>query len=452
MRSSVCAAFLLVALTPAFAIPPFSRKYETSCITCHVVPPKLNEFGRAFKNLGYRLPGDDAALVKQKPVSLGAPAWKQIWPEGVWPSSIPGGEYLGFVVTSNYYVNPSAKVTNEFDGIGEVALVMGGTLGESFSFFGDLGLFEQDHAGDVARLFIQYNHPRHYFNVTAGQFEPRAAAFSDHLRITRQTHYLFGTLPTIPAGNFFGFAPHQRGVEIWGAKEGRRKSGGLLWSFGVVNGEFGESAQELRDSAVGPVLRALEAARQENGGRFDVNSGKDVYVHASYKIGGLGVLGSGTGGPAAGAAAWRDNSLTLGAYFYRGTTGAFMGNGGEQVFANSGNTFTRAGISFDAWVSDLNVFGTWQRNHDRLKDGRAFNIDLPSLEADYVLPWPWIVPAARFEYIRPGFARRFSRWTLSTSFLIRANVVLSVDGTISKTAPALPLFDDRFRAALRFYF
>ncbi|MEI6092042.1 MAG: hypothetical protein WCR42_16445, partial [bacterium] len=36
------------------AIPAFSRKYSTSCITCHSVYPKLNPFGEAFRINGYK--------------------------------------------------------------------------------------------------------------------------------------------------------------------------------------------------------------------------------------------------------------------------------------------------------------------------------------------------------------------------------------------------------------
>jgi hypothetical protein len=451
LRFSAFAAVLCV-LPPALALPSFSRKYETSCITCHIVPPKLNAFGRAFRNLGYRMPGNDASLVRQTPVALGAPGWKQIWPKGIWPSDIPGGQYLGFTVTSNYNVDRDAKVSNEFDGIGEISLSLGGTLGESFSFFGDLGLYENGNAGQVGRMFVQYNHPSHYFNVTVGQFEPRAAPFSNDLRITQQTDYLFDTFPTVAAGNFFGFSPNQRGLELWGAKEGAHKTGGLLWSFGVVNGDFGAAADELRGSSIGGQIREMESARRENGGSFDVNSGKDVYLQASYKIGGLGVLGSGSARILHDTNGSRDDSVAVGGYYYRGTTSAFLERNGSLEFASSGNTFHRAGVSVDAWIKDLNIFGVWQQNRDRLDDGRVFEIAIPGVEVDYVTPWPWLVPAVRFEQVRPKSTQSFERWTASASFLVRANIVVTLDGTVSNRAPKLPLFDNRIRAGLRFYF
>src|SRR3990170_7009566 len=85
---------MLVSLSvrPAEAIPAWSRKYQTSCSTCHAVYPKLNHFGKAFRNNGYRFPGgEDETATKETPVSLGADAYKKMFPRALWPSDIPGG-------------------------------------------------------------------------------------------------------------------------------------------------------------------------------------------------------------------------------------------------------------------------------------------------------------------------------------------------------------------------
>jgi hypothetical protein len=42
----------------ARAVPAFARAYHVPCTTCHVQFPKLNEFGMAFKQNGYRMPGE----------------------------------------------------------------------------------------------------------------------------------------------------------------------------------------------------------------------------------------------------------------------------------------------------------------------------------------------------------------------------------------------------------
>ncbi|MDH5639188.1 MAG: hypothetical protein OEZ04_11935 [Nitrospinota bacterium] len=59
------AAVFLVAASPAWAMPNFSRKYAVPCATCHSAWPKLNDVGVKFKLNGYQLPdsqdGDEAS-------------------------------------------------------------------------------------------------------------------------------------------------------------------------------------------------------------------------------------------------------------------------------------------------------------------------------------------------------------------------------------------------------
>src|SRR5476649_2231059 len=76
---------LLFVSTKAHAIPVFSRKYQTSCTTCHLDFPKLNDFGKAFKDAGFKFPQDDETFVKQAPTLLGAAAQKDVFPHSVWP-------------------------------------------------------------------------------------------------------------------------------------------------------------------------------------------------------------------------------------------------------------------------------------------------------------------------------------------------------------------------------
>ena len=49
------------------AIPAFSRQYGTSCMTCHIDFPKLNDFGKAFKDAGFKFPQNDEDQIKVPP-------------------------------------------------------------------------------------------------------------------------------------------------------------------------------------------------------------------------------------------------------------------------------------------------------------------------------------------------------------------------------------------------
>src|SRR5215831_9247005 len=78
------------------AIPYWSRKYETSCTTCHSDFPQLNDFGIAFKKAGFKFPKDDETFVKQPPIMLGAKAQKEAFPNAVWPGELPATVPVAF--------------------------------------------------------------------------------------------------------------------------------------------------------------------------------------------------------------------------------------------------------------------------------------------------------------------------------------------------------------------
>ena len=102
MRFKSCAVWLsmmvlALAVVPySHAIPPFSRMYGTSCSTCHIDFPKLNDFGKAFKDAGFKFPKNDEDFIKIPPVMLGAPAQKEMWPKNaIYPGTIPGLPQIG---------------------------------------------------------------------------------------------------------------------------------------------------------------------------------------------------------------------------------------------------------------------------------------------------------------------------------------------------------------------
>src|SRR5271169_2450130 len=102
--TSLVASFIFAALvcssliwaSRSYGIPAFSRKYQTSCATCHNNYPELNDFGMAFKKNGFKFPKDDETFVKQDPVLLGAKAQKEAFPGAVYPGEIPGTIPISF--------------------------------------------------------------------------------------------------------------------------------------------------------------------------------------------------------------------------------------------------------------------------------------------------------------------------------------------------------------------
>src|ERR1035437_7050553 len=101
----VCSS--LIWASRSYGIPAFSRKYQTSCATCHNNYPELNDFGLAFKKNGFKFPKDDELFVKDAPVLLGSKAQKGAFPEAIYPGEIPGSLPISFRYEGN--LNWNAK-------------------------------------------------------------------------------------------------------------------------------------------------------------------------------------------------------------------------------------------------------------------------------------------------------------------------------------------------------
>src|SRR5580765_1596213 len=145
IRTAVIGVALLAIASTAHAVPAFARKYQTSCQTCHIVFPKLNAFGEAFRLRGYRMPGETAEMVKEPPVSLGAPAYKRLWPQAVWPgeisSAVPLAVNIKLADVNTSTLNDDGTVTSvnhDLQFPQEVNLFGAGTLGDHVSYLGEV--------------------------------------------------------------------------------------------------------------------------------------------------------------------------------------------------------------------------------------------------------------------------------------------------------------------------
>ncbi len=502
-------AGMLFAMFPqnSRAIPVFARKYKTSCTTCHWSSfPKLNAFGRAFRASGLRMPGGgDEVFIKDEPVAMGASAWSRLFPKAVWPGEIPGLPPISITVSSGFKylrerpTNPmgsNRRRNNQsdsfFEGIGAIGLLTAGTLGETISWFGSLSFFENEGYGGsttkVDRMYFNYAPflfgEQGLVNVRFGQFEPRAVPVSNHRRQLRLTNYLMDVLPVLPAGNFFGFAPNQKGIEFWGSMNGPGGKGGLEWAAGIVNGQPGGTL-EVFQGAVGVSEQIAINVEEQNDGRFDVNNGKDWYVTASYKIGGMGVLGEDSVDDSLVAKEnWQDDQVTIKGYYYQGTTGAFTdtpGGGMGNAVNGTGwdpdaNRFKRYGVVIDAnwWnfnfigaasfmeddISGTTTFGAGMGGIVPQETGDKFDVSIYTGEVQYVF-LPWLIPSYRFENVNPDYDARdvksFSRHSFEVSILARANMKFLAGATFSSypdgrsgvggeiSAPDLPPLDDMIR-------
>ena len=499
------AAVIVTSLENASAIPPFARKYKTNCQTCHTAFPKLNPFGMAYRANGYRFPGGDEVFVKDDPISMGADANKRLFPKALWPSDIPYLPPIGLTMFSNFYVGEDTDTTTEFDGVEEIGLLAGGTLGESFSFFLDWRMYQwgpdegwldrayinwtpvriNEFLGDLAtNLFnikdIEY--PAGIFNVRLGQFEPRAAPMLGGHRnlITVKGTPNAVAWPTGPTRNMWSFFPNQKGIEFYGGLNGPKGKGGFEWAFGIVNGE-----QSMRQMAFGGEAGALTNLDR---GRFDDNDYKDLYGRLSYKIGGLGVMGGGEVETSdVSLETWQDGetirtpfgniatSAKLGIFYYSGKTGRDISDDPTRNTMPE-TRLTRYGVDLDWIIGNCNIIGSAVVYRDQRKEPVSFNefsstfqdgfddtfrTAIYTAEIDYVI-FPWLVPAVRYEWIRPDYGvtmpsvyeggesvttQDWEMLTFDVAILAAANIKFLAGGafSIGEPPPTTSHFRDYFR-------
>lgn len=435
---------LLVSASDAMAIPVWSRKYRTGCSTCHAIFPKLNYFGKAFRNNGYRFPGDlEETATKEPPVIMGAEAYKKLFPRALWPSDVPAAVPLAIRGISRFNWFEDDRTTS-FEFPHEVEVLAGGTLGETFSFFSELEVENEDNENELEMvLALQYD-PRPWLHMRMGTVMPHP--IPDHLRLTAAHYSPYDTRTTpgsltlrppnpnrtsatvsIAAGtedSRWRLRDDQAGVEVWGARNGPRNRGGLTWGVGLVNGQ----------------------------GLVDSNDRKDVFARVAYKFGGYGELGAGE--MPQDIEFWRDDSVKVGFFAYNGrsrntyegSTTVVVGTPGSglaTVAADSTieNDFNLAGVEFDWWIKDLNLFGLYMRQDDDNPRGTGESIDTDAwfVEANYTV-YPWLVGILRYGQTAQDFEVRPDPkdqefLVPAAAFVARANIKFTLEAQMRLDGP-----------------
>ena len=347
------------ALLPnaAGAIPAFSRKYRTSCSTCHYAFPQLNAFGKAFQNNGFRYPGSDADVRKDDPVSLGSEAYKQVWPNAIWPSDIPGSVPLAVQAVGSIEAplnQPDSVAKTNFLFPQQVQLFYGGTLGEKFSFFGEVEI--ENEGGEAALGFpfrLAWNQAPG-LNVAVGSlhFDPTPG----HMGLTPTMYNISG----VESRNGWTTEGEQPGIELWGAGNGPGGKGGWKYVGGILEGQ----------------------------GLSDAGRDKDYFAQATYKIGGLGESG-GTEGQASGNSAfYRDNSATFGGFVYSGRVAG-------ATFAEREDLAAWAGTA-DLWYERAILNATAFRMSSKVADTPDRKSLAWYVQGQYVI-YPWLIGITRYE-------------------------------------------------------
>jgi hypothetical protein len=434
--------FFVIATERASAIPAFSRKYQTSCATCHSNYPELNDFGEAFKKNGFKFPKDDESFVKEPPVLLGARAQRQAFPGAIYPGEIPGSIPIAFRYSGNFNYNSKQPPALLATGTGFVprtdlfapntfTIIAAGSMGQRLSFWvdDDISTGGSGADGGMGDGYLKVNDVGHYLhlpkdalNIRFGQFE-LDLPFTQARSINLTGYDVYSQMSTCPTNgspctvnNPLSFDTDQRGIEFGGYPN----DGNFSWSVALLNGSNDSTA---------------------------TRSSKDVYVRVSQRFNLERDANARKEVQAASATGPRDHSsLRFGAFYYYGQN---QQNQAGDLFAGLGTLrepFFRTGGDIRFKYRQLELYGMGMYGRDQnlvLNDSESptgFMSGIPVTfsggfaQANYWIH-PWMIALMRYDFVNSssdflsGVSRyqTRNRFSPGVQFLIRANIKLNLE-------------------------
>lgn len=434
---------VLASAPKSSAIPAFSRKYQTSCTTCHNDYPELNDFGEAFKKNGFKFPKDDETFVKEPPVLLGAKAQKEAFPGAVYPGEIPGSVPVAFRYSGNFNYNSKQPIEAGFLPRTDLfvpntfTIIGAGSFGPTLSFWvdNDISAGGADAAAGLGDGYLKVNDlghgiglPKDTLNLRMGQFEldlPITQARTINLTpydvysqasIATVNGTACATAATTPCttNNPLQFGIPQRGIEIGGYPN----DGNFIWSLAVVDGSNNTAA--LRNY-------------------------KDVYVRVSQRFNLERDPASRNAVQAAGPTGPRDHtSIRFGAFYYYGRNALNMDGSLFPGFGTVHEPFYRAGGDFRFKYRQFELYGVGMYGHDQnlLPNavtggfGRTSPVTFTGgfAQAQYWI-YPWAIALMRYDFVDSptDFSNGVSRYDTRNrfspgfQFLVRANIKVAFE-------------------------
>lgn len=314
----MAAAFMLINIETANAIPAFSRQHKTECSTCHTIYPELNEYGEAFQKNSYvplakkseaKAPapasgaqvsgeGDPELLAQLKSQAATGQgeeakveAQKPKGSEGLWLAGIPELLPVSFRATQNIVYNNDAADNHKFDfATRTFVLNGGGAFRDKFGFFASYILSSHaEESADVDKLhelFVQWRHILETpVNIKFGRFEPKLNLWKSNNKIT--TASTLAPLSFSVAGVFparFTQTSSQDALE----------ANAILWNrFFVAGGIVDRDGQDRKEGYGHISLKLGGSDFHGNEPEMDLES-ESIFDYLTVTFGGFGYAGRNT--------------------------------------------------------------------------------------------------------------------------------------------------------------
>jgi len=419
----VVSAALFVIPEKSPAIPAFSRQYATSCMTCHVDFPKLNDFGKAFKDAGFKFPQDDEDQLKVAPVMLGAEAQKQNFPQSVWPGSIPGLPPIG--LRFNSFFQLTGKNRNQFNSLtpvgslpqvipgadfstGLFSIFTAGNFGSDIAFWvdDDISVSGSNGAGGLGDAYLKFVNASRFLKLPKDSLSVRVGQFELDLPFTQARTYnlspydifeqanigAMNSMVTLQqnVSNQLTFAEPVKGIEL----SGGHQYGGYHYSIAVADGN---SAGLDQSENVSPFVPSATGGANGGVGFGSSENFKTLYGRLSYRFNLERNSESRNAIQAAGPTGPHDHTaLTFGSFYLHGKSmQQFVG---ASSILRVDEPYYRAGGDFNFNFRKFNTYGVYMFGRDRSLlplDENGMLIPLP-LSSEDTLPVSFIksVPAS----------------------------------------------------------
>ncbi len=420
----------LAALPRSEAIPAFSRKYQTSCSTCHSNFPELNDFGLAFKKNGFKFPKDDELFVKEPPVLLGAKAQKEAFPKAIYPGEIPGSIPIGFRYSGFAAYNSKQPLALGFLPRTDLftpntfTIISAGSFGPTMSWWidDDISAGGSGADGGLGDGYLKVNDVGHYIglpkdalNLRFGQFE-MDLPFTQARTINPTDYDIYDEAAIAPTGvgttnNPFVLGAPQRGLEIGGYPN----DGNFWWSAGVFDGSNDSTALRNTKDVFVNVWKQFNLDRDRNA-RKEVQAAGPTGPrdHTSFRIGGFYYYGR--------------NALNTDGTLFTGLPSLH-------------EPFYRAGADFRFRYHNFELYGLGMYGHDANLElnpaGTGFVPTVPVTfsggfgEAEYWI-YPWLIGLMRYDVVNsptdfqsqnvPTTRDTRNRFSPGFQVLVRANI------------------------------
>jgi hypothetical protein len=476
---------VLLAPPTASAIPAFSRKYGTSCTTCHVDFPKLNDFGKAFKDAGFKFPKDDESFLKEPPILLGAPAQAELFPKVVYPGTIPGSIPAGLRYNT-YYQQVSANRNNfnlalpagtvgtfvpksDFQP-GFFSIFTAGNFGSNIAFWvdDDFSVAGGNANGGLGDGYLKFLNVGHFMKLPTDSLNLRVGQFELDLPFSQARSWNLSGWDIFSEANIGvqnGLGPAQfvnNGAALENAANGVEFSGGHAYQgyhYSVAVFDQNTSGVSAAPANIGP----------QNGVGFNSDANfKDLYGRFVYRFNLERDSASRKEVQAAGTAGPRDHTfLALGTFYFYGRTAqslsGVLADGVTPTVLTAREPFYRIGGDVNINYHNLNVFGVYVAAHDHnvlpvtdaesgsvtgFTAGKPVTFSGGFAQADF-MALPWAMTIMRWDQVKsssdrinflqydpnapPGssffspYSATRNRFTPGEQFLIHANIKASVE-------------------------